>query len=67
VNQPRFVTPREPDLCCVADPEDKMAPERLLVPDLEALERRKRYPNAWLVLRKNLPETEDGERRDTDR
>jgi hypothetical protein len=51
----------------VADPEDKMAPERLLVPDLDALERRKRYPNAWLVLRKNLPETEDGERRDTDR
>jgi len=51
----------------VADTEDKITPERLLVPDLGPPKRRKRYPNAWPALRKNLPETEDGKGRDTDR
>jgi (p)ppGpp synthase/HD superfamily hydrolase len=42
-----------------ADLEDNMNPQRLLVLNLDALERAKKYHNAWLGRRKELPRTED--------
>ena len=43
----------------IAGLEDNMNPQRLLVLDLDALERIKKYHNAWLGRRKDLLRTQE--------